>query len=63
VLFFWISDRRSRGEESREEKRIAGPESSAGESEEVDIGGCDEAEAVVGGLAMMVGNEDSRREA
>lgn len=40
VLFFLISDRRSRGEESREENRIEGPESSvAGESEEAETVG------------------------
>jgi len=62
VLLRWISERRSRGEERREEKRIAGPESAA-ESEDVDTGGWEEGEAVVGGLLVIVGEEDSRREA
>lgn len=60
MLFFWISERRSRGEERREEKRIEGPRSSAGVEE---IGGVEDEEAVVGGLEAMVGEDDSRREA
>jgi hypothetical protein len=61
TLFFFISLLRSRGEESREEKRIFGPESvSAGM---VDIGGFEEVVASVGGLLDIVGEEYSRREA
>jgi len=49
-----ISDLRSRGEESREEKRIEGSASDVvGE-----MGGC----AVVGGLLETLGLEDSRIE-
>ena len=66
VLFFIISLRRSRGEESRDEKRIAGPwfrGSSASGGEEEDTGGCVEEGALVGGVEIMTGVEDSRREA
>jgi hypothetical protein len=69
VLFFLISLRRSRGEERREEKRIAGPVSSGcslsaeGEDWEGEIGGWEEGEAVVGGLEITVGVENSSREA
>lgn len=59
--FFWISVRRSRGEERREEKRILG---SPGASERVvDIAGVEEGVAVVGGLLEIAGVEDSRIEA
>jgi hypothetical protein len=61
TLFLFISLLRSKGEESREEKRIRGPESvSAGV---VDIGGVVEVVADVGGLLAIVGEEYSRREA
>lgn len=61
TLFFFISLLRSRGEESREENRILGPESvSAGV---VDIGGLEDVVADVGGLLAIVGEEYSRREA
>jgi hypothetical protein len=66
VLFFMISPRRSRGEESRDEKRIAGPwfpGSSASGGEEEETAGCVDGDAVVGGLEVMTGLEDSRREA
>jgi len=65
VLFFASSERRSRGEESRLEKRIEGPVSS-GTVEGVlgvDIGGLELGEAVVGGLLVTTGVEYSRREA
>jgi hypothetical protein len=59
--FFWISERRSRGEERREENRIFG---SGGESEGgVGTAGVDEGVAVVGGLLVIAGMEDSRIEA
>ena len=63
TLFFWISDLRSRGEERRDEKRIAGPGSSSGFVSWVEKGGVEEGDAVVGGFEVMVGVEDSRREA
>jgi hypothetical protein len=50
VLFFLISERRSRGEESREEKVIAGPESS------VAVIGRFGGEAVVGGWLEIGGD-------
>jgi len=59
MLFFCISERRSKGEESREEKRMRGP----GSSSSVEMGGVVEGEAVVGGADVMFGEEDSRREA
>ena len=59
--FFCISERRSRGEESRDEKRILGP--SAASDRVVEIAGVDEGEAVVGGLLVIAGVEDSRIEA
>lgn len=60
MLFFLISSLRSKGEESREEKRIAG---SAGFSTGWEVmGGVEERLAVVGGLLVMVGEEDSRIE-
>jgi len=59
--FFWISERRSKGEERREEKRILG----SGEALEgrVEIAGVEEGLAVVGGLLIIAGVEDSRIEA
>lgn len=63
VLFFLISLLRSRGEDRREEKRIAGPLSSTvSESEEV-MGGVELSAAVVGGFEVIGGVDDSRREA
>ena len=59
--FFCISLRRSRGEERREEKRILGP--SGASDRLVEIGGVDEGVAVVGGLLVIAGVEDSRIEA
>jgi len=53
-----ISDRLSRGELRREENRIDGPESSVEET-----GGFGDGCAVVGGLEVMEGVEDSRIEA
>ena len=66
VLLFLISERLSNGDESREEKRIAGPESSTC-SESVDwieeeMKG-DEGEAVVGAFDAIEGMENSRSEA
>lgn len=59
--FFWISERRSKGEERREEKRILG---SSGASERVvEIAGVKEGIAVVGGLLVIGGVEDWRIEA
>jgi hypothetical protein len=59
--FFWISERRSKGEERREEKRILG---SSGASERVvEIAGVQEGIAVVGGLLVIAGVEDWRIEA
>lgn len=63
TLFFWISDLRSRGEESREEKRIAGSGSSAGSFSWAENGGLVEGAADVGGFGFDVGVEDSRRDA
>ena len=67
MLLRWISDLRSRGDESREEKRIAGSEMSAEPSVElfvevivVDRGS---EEAVVGGLLFILGVGASSREA
>jgi len=58
--FFWISDRRSKGEESREEKRILG---SGDESEGVvEIAGVVEGLADVGGLLVIAGVDNSRIE-
>jgi len=59
--FFWISERRSKGEERREEKRILG----SGEALEgrVEIAGVEEGLAVVGGLLIIAGVDDSRIEA
>jgi len=59
--FFWISERRSRGEERREEKRILG--SGAASEGMVEIVGVEDAVAVVGGLLVIGGLEDSRIEA
>jgi hypothetical protein len=65
VLLRWISLRRSSGEESREENRIEGPESSVDSlSDEVDMPGSLAAEeAVVGGLLSGFWVEASRIEA
>lgn len=58
--FFLISERRSKGEERREEKRILG---SSGASERVvEIAGVEEGIAVVGGLLVIAGVEDWRIE-
>jgi len=59
--FFCISERRSRGDERREEKRIFGP--SRASDRVVETVGVDEREAVVGGLLVIAGVEDSRIEA
>jgi len=59
VLFFFISLRRSRGEESREEKSIAGPSSVSVEEED----GVGDDTETVGSLEAVFGEEDSRREA
>lgn len=58
--FFWISERRSKGEERREEKRILG--SSRASERVVEIAGVKEGIAVVGGLLVIVGVEDWRIE-
>ena len=63
VLFFLISLRRSRGEERREEKSIAGPLSSACSESLEAVGGAVLGEAVVGDLDFIAGVDDSRREA
>ena len=63
ALFLRISLRRSRGEDSREEKSIAGPESSTCSLSEDVTSGLEDGEAVVGGLDFMLGVDDSRREA
>lgn len=60
VLFRCISLRRSKGEESRDENRMEGPGSGSGDV--LDIGGAEESVAVVGGLEIMGGDEDSRIE-
>lgn len=64
VLLRWISDRRSSGEESREENKIAGPEGSASSSAELsgtEVGGGVRGDAVVGGLLFILGVGVSRR--
>ena len=58
---FWISVRRSKGEDRREEKRIEGPEPALTAS--VDIGGLEEGVAVMGGVLVIEGVVDSRIEA
>lgn len=58
--FFWISERRSRGEDRREEKRILG---SSEESEGVVANVGVEGVADVDGLLVIAGVEDSRIEA
>lgn len=64
MLFFCISDRRSRGEERREENKIEGPGSSVGvDAGAVDMGGVEEEVADVGGLLAIKGVEDSNNEA
>ncbi len=59
--FFCISVRRSRGDERREEKRILGP--SVASDRAVEIAGLDEGVAVLGGLLVIAGVENSRIEA
>lgn len=61
VLFLCISLRRSKGEESRDEKRMEGPGSGSGDM--LDIGGAEELVALVGGLEIMAGEQNSRIEA
>jgi hypothetical protein len=59
--FFWISDRRSRGEERRDEKRILG--SSGAFERVVEIAGFEGGVAGVGDLIVITGVEYSRIEA
>jgi len=61
TLFFCISDLRSSGELNREEKRMLGPGSSSAGF--VEMGGAVEGVAVVVGLLVIVGVEESRIEA
>jgi hypothetical protein len=61
TLFFIISERRSKGEESREEKRIEGSGSES--TDLVLIAGAEPGLAVVGGLLDILGVEDSIIEA
>ena len=61
VDFFWISDRRSSGEDSLEENSIEG--SGVAFEAVTLIGGVEDGDAVVGGTLAMVGVEDSSIEA
>lgn len=67
LLLRWISDLRSRGDDSRDEKRIAGlelsAEPSAGLFVVVTVVGWLREEAVVGGLLLILGVGVSSREA
>lgn len=63
TLFFRISDLRSKGEDNREENKMAGSGAAAGESSFREIGGVEEEEAIVGGLLVIIGLEDSSIEA